>query len=428
MNEAGICSGCGVCAGICPARCIDMVWNACGELRAVKAGCCRHCGLCRRVCPFENDMEGDETLKRKLFPQAPVAFKGYDPALRECSASGGLATRFLQGLLSDGIVDFVICAGRRGSSLGFQIVADPKMLPSLTGSVYFPMELSETIKTVMRQEGRYAVIGLPCVIKALRKAAAIIPSLDGKLIVFAGLICGRQMNARFPEYLAMSAGLGAVPEGDIRYHAHDGVAPASDYSADITRPDGNIVSIRCSDARYETGWAYFGLEACRYCDDVFADYADASFMDAWLPEYAGETHGTSLVLLRNPAYVKCFSGCPTIKPALMDEIIAAQTGSRVLPDKTERVVLRALFSGKLKKLPLKNKRISPLRLLLEGLPVSMEAATRRFVSRSFSAVRDGRRSFHRFYGEMRFLHYLRRLLSAPYAVLYFIKHRGDRVK
>ena len=31
---------------------------------------------------------------------------------------------------------------------------------------------------------------------------------------------------------------------------------------------------------------YFQLPGCSHCDDIFAECADAVFMDAWLPEYA----------------------------------------------------------------------------------------------------------------------------------------------
>ena len=39
-----------------------------------------------------------------------------------------------------------------------------------------------------------------------------------------------------------------------------------------------------------------GLRSCLFCDDVFAELADATFMDAWLPEYAADRCGTNLVI------------------------------------------------------------------------------------------------------------------------------------
>ena len=36
------------------------------------------------------------------------------------------------------------------------------------------------------------------------------------------------------------------------------------------------------------------------CDDIFAECADVAFMDAWLPEYAGDRQGTNIVVVRSP--------------------------------------------------------------------------------------------------------------------------------
>ena len=44
---------------------------------------------------------------------------------------------------------------------------------------------------------------------------------------------------------------------------------------------------------------YFRINGCNYCDDVYAEAADAVFMDAWLPEYKKAPGGTSLTLVRS---------------------------------------------------------------------------------------------------------------------------------
>ena len=43
----------------------------------------------------------------------------------------------------------------------------------------------------------------------------------------------------------------------------------------------------------------FKLPTCDYCDDVFAELADITFMDAWLPEYSNDSAGTSIVISRS---------------------------------------------------------------------------------------------------------------------------------
>ena len=45
---------------------------------------------------------------------------------------------------------------------------------------------------------------------------------------------------------------------------------------------------------------WFTPNACNYCDDVFAECADVTCMDAWLPEYSQDHRGMSLMLVRSP--------------------------------------------------------------------------------------------------------------------------------
>jgi hypothetical protein len=47
--------------------------------------------------------------------------------------------------------------------------------------------------------------------------------------------------------------------------------------------------------------AHFRLDCCNRCMDVFAETADAAFMDAWLPEYRDDKEGVSLVITRSSA-------------------------------------------------------------------------------------------------------------------------------
>ncbi len=47
------------------------------------------------------------------------------------------------------------------------------------------------------------------------------------------------------------------------------------------------------------GHGMFQLNACNYCDDIFAEAADVVFGDAWLAEYTPDWRGTNVVVNRN---------------------------------------------------------------------------------------------------------------------------------
>ena len=63
-----LCSGCGVCAGICPANSLKMEWNRYGQyVPAEDAGECVECGLCLKSCPFWNQEDNETTLAEREF-------------------------------------------------------------------------------------------------------------------------------------------------------------------------------------------------------------------------------------------------------------------------------------------------------------------------------------------------------------------------
>jgi len=51
---------------------------------------------------------------------------------------------------------------------------------------------------------------------------------------------------------------------------------------------------------------YFVPFRCTLCTDQTAELADASFGDVWLPEYQQDKIGTSLCIVRNPAFYSVF--------------------------------------------------------------------------------------------------------------------------
>ena len=53
--------------------------------------------------------------------------------------------------------------------------------------------------------------------------------------------------------------------------------------------------------RFSGKVVFSSKNVCRYCDDIFADFADISTMDAWLPPYLHDVKGTSLVVVRSNA-------------------------------------------------------------------------------------------------------------------------------
>jgi hypothetical protein len=88
-------------------------------------------------------------------------------------------------------------------------------------------------------------------------------------------------------------------DGVLRYrskrHAHTG----RDYRAELVTEE-TVRSVKML-GLFGYLWAneVGALQSCLFCDDVFAELADATFMDAWLPDYDKDRRGTSLVISRS---------------------------------------------------------------------------------------------------------------------------------
>ena len=84
---------------------------------------------------------------------------------------------------------------------------------------------------------------------------------------------------------------------------------------------------------------WFTINACNYCDDIFAECADVVCMDAWLPEYWSDPNGHNLVIVRSPKIFQTIIGGIQreqlkLKDISIDDVIRSQNeviyGKRVL--------------------------------------------------------------------------------------------------
>ena len=306
-----LCIGCGVCAGVCPQSCLKIRFNKYGEYRPYLSGVCTDCGLCRKVCPFIDSEWDEDALAKERFEdvkgiqhnnECGYYLNSYVGGLandekRIGRSSGGLASWFLSKLLQRNEVDAVICVVNTGvakNPFSFALLETPEEIFSGSKSCYYPVELSDIIKRILAEEKRYAMIGLPCFLKGVQKAAKYNKKIKDRIKVYAGLICGQLKSRFFAEYLCRSCGeKGLVSDISFREKEMDKPALQYIFKAGVNKEyfqGGAFGRAFCE------GW--FKIPACNYCDDIFAECSDVAFMDAWLPEYIPDPLGTSLVISR----------------------------------------------------------------------------------------------------------------------------------
>jgi len=382
-----LCIGCGVCAAVCPSRLLTMDWSAQGELVPdIMGECPPKCDLCLVVCPFTGEGPDQDKLSALRFGALPDIHRrddlGYflecyaghaaDAADRGRGASGGVLRTLLRSLLDQGFVDRVVCVttgpGTSSSDLfQFDIVEQSAAINDLPSSAYYPAELSQALRTIFtdKEDRRYAVVGLPCVLHGVNLAMAKLPRLRQRIAFTIALVCGQLPNRSYTEYLATAAGAPWKEVKAVSYRSKVDSTMASNFAFVAQRRDGgptHPVWLHGGASRLWTG-GYFKHNACNCCDDVFGEVADAAVMDAWLPRFVNDPRGHSLVVVRSPAlrevlHNMAHDGLCVLEPIAADEVARSQ--ANVL-HKKKWLIQGYLFAAQRAGRWMPSRRLSPSR-------------------------------------------------------------------
>ena len=161
------CSGCGVCASICPKKCIEMRRDNEGFFRPVKAiDKCVNCGLCESVCPQLN-ASGRSLDKMKLYS---AYCRNRD--IRSSTSSGGIAFQMASYAISKNMIVCGVAYDINSHEARHIVCNDSKSIEPLKGSKYLQsdsskgfIEVIEKLKAV--KETKAIIFGTPCQIAGL---------------------------------------------------------------------------------------------------------------------------------------------------------------------------------------------------------------------------------------------------------------------
>jgi coenzyme F420-reducing hydrogenase beta subunit len=313
--RSGLCIGCGSCAAAEPGR--DMAWDAYG-LRKPVGALTRPSAAFARTCPFSSTARDEDAIAADRFPDAAVAdprigrfetaYVGHvaEDGFRAGGSSGGLVSWVAAELLRtgaiDGVAHVVPTAPEDGGFFRYRVSRTADQIAEGARSRYFPVDLAAVIAEIRRTPGRYAIVGVPCFIKAVNLLRAEDPVVAERVTHLLGLFCGHMKSAAFVDSFAWQ--LGAPPEEvrTVEYRRKDAGRPANWYTAQLTLADG---SVRDRDwwhlADGDWGAGFFQASACNWCDDVVAETADIAFGDAWVEPYSSDGRGTNVAIVRSPA-------------------------------------------------------------------------------------------------------------------------------
>jgi coenzyme F420-reducing hydrogenase beta subunit len=312
IRRAGLCIGCGACG--------PVVMDGFGLYRPAgdRARQRSRTDAFAQTCPFSPYAADETAIASRLFPDAPngdarvgrfeTAYVGHaaEDGFREEGSSGGMVTWVAAELLRSGAVDGVahVAPGgdARGPRFAYRISRSKAELREGARSRYYPVELAAVLREIRATPGRYAVVGVPCFVKAVNLLRATDPLIAERVVATLGLFCGHMKSARMIESFAWQMQAEMRDVRGIEYRAKDPGRPANWYVAELGLADGSVRSRHWWDmADGDWGAGFFQNPACDACDDVVAETADVSFGDAWVEPYASDGRGTNVVVVRSPA-------------------------------------------------------------------------------------------------------------------------------
>ena len=194
------CSGCGLCAGICPMNCIG-IYNGFGKIEDDK---CIRCGLCYFVCPrtylptkvLNMTLENASVIKE--YSNVGFFLEAYSARTKikeisEVCQDGGISSTCLYYLFDKSKIDAAL--GAKMSNTLWRpepvLLTDKKSILSTAGTKYVNNPNLRILNQKELTDKSIAVVGVPCQMQALLKSEIYnigIPSLNN-IAYRIGIFC-----------------------------------------------------------------------------------------------------------------------------------------------------------------------------------------------------------------------------------------------
>ena len=305
-----LCTGCGICVSESLSS-LKMGWNEFGFLVPQKIGDIINQDAIR-VCPFnpnpDKDVQDEDKLAAIYLKDATYydpqigrfenTYVGYANEYRKTSSSGGIATFIFKKLLEEKIVDNLFIVKEVEGSYVYHLFSNIDDIVKISKTRYIPVTLEELFSRIYEIEGKVAVSGVACFIKAIRLKQHYYPQLKEKIPFLVGIICGGIKSKFFTDYLSQKSGI-TTNYSKQEYRIKDARSTSSDYSFGAFDILEKFHQMKMNTVGDMWGTGLFKSNACDFCTDVLTELADISLGDAWLDEYKLDGLGNSIIITRS---------------------------------------------------------------------------------------------------------------------------------
>jgi len=261
------------------------------------------------VCPFGDTIQNNEdTLSKEFFESKKAdkrignyvnTFIGYSNKYRETSSSGGIATYVFGYLLNKKIVDYIYIVKENESGYVYQVFDNVNEIKKTSKTRYYPVTLEKLFDDIDNVNGKIAITGVACFIKAIRLKQLHNPELRNKIPFLVGIICGGLKSKYYTDFLAINAGIqNEYLNQDYRIKDYDQYASAYSFGA-LDAENNEFKTMKMKKVGDMWGSGLFKSNACDFCSDVTTELADISLGDAWLKPYVEDGRGNNVIITRN---------------------------------------------------------------------------------------------------------------------------------
>jgi coenzyme F420-reducing hydrogenase beta subunit len=303
-----LCVGCGLC--VSESTTSKMHWNEEGFLVPILDNSFNERAI--KLCPFnpvpEEEVKDEDVIALTIFPNSQKedfkigrfenTYIGFSKQHRESASSGGIATYIFEKLLIENIVNHLFIVREFNGTYQYQWFENANQIQEISKTRYIPVTMENLFKEIDSKEGKIAVSGVACFIKAIRLKQHYNPVYREKISFLVGIICGGLKSRFFTDYLAQNSGI----KGNYKnqeYRIKDKQSLSSDYSFGAFDENNKFHQMKMAKVGDMWGTGLFKANACDFCDDVTTELADISLGDAWLPEYRSEGLGNSIIITRS---------------------------------------------------------------------------------------------------------------------------------
>jgi coenzyme F420 hydrogenase subunit beta len=163
------------------------------------------------------------------------------------------------------------------------------------GSKYTPVTMDGVLRQLVAEKRKFAFVGLPCHIEALRKSEKIFKELKDLVKLRIGLYCNNTPSILATKYILWYYN---IPMDELLKIRYRGNGWPGYLRVDLKRD--KTIKIPFT-AYWESGFGqYFCRKRCIVCGDHSAELADISLADPWaLKNKHFKKHGESVVVTRS---------------------------------------------------------------------------------------------------------------------------------